>query len=127
MRRETEPSCYVYFFQAANGPIKIGIARNVPNRLAQVQSHNAYLVDVLAITEGGRAQEMAYHRRFKQWRLKGEWFEPAADILAEIDRLGQHRGLTARTIAFEMEKQRLDHKARVAASGGGKLVDVALL
>ena len=79
----------VYFIQAGGkgGPIKIGIAVDCTQRLASLQTANAEELRLLCITTGGRRIEEAYHARFKKHLVRGEWFKPHPDILAEIDRL----------------------------------------
>lgn len=78
----------VYFIRAgADGPIKIGIARDPAGRLATLQTGHHDTLSIVAITAGGSAQEAAYHAAYRAHRLRGEWFDPHPDILAEIDRL----------------------------------------
>lgn len=78
----------VYFIQSGEeGPIKIGIARDPESRLAALQTGHHEELRLLAITHGGADQEGAYHMQFAEHRIRGEWFEPHPDILAEIDRL----------------------------------------
>ena len=85
--RDREPQ-RVYFIQAGKGgPIKIGIAEKPRQRLKGLQTSHHEELRLLATTHGGADQEAAYHKQFGEWRLKGEWFEPASPILAEIARL----------------------------------------
>ena len=77
---------WVYFVQANCGSIKIGRATNVPFRLAELQCANPHELIVVAVAvDGGREAE--YHTRFAEHRIRGEWFAPHPEILAEIDRL----------------------------------------
>ncbi len=77
----------VYFIASANGPIKIGIANDIEQRLRGLQTANPVALRLLASRTGGRAQEQEYHKRFAAHRLHGEWFDQHPDILAEIERL----------------------------------------
>lgn len=78
----------VYFIRAGkDGPIKIGIARDPASRLATLQTGHHDTLEIVALTDGGSAQEAAYHAHFSDFRLRGEWFSPHPDILAEIERL----------------------------------------
>lgn len=77
----------VYFISWTRGPIKIGVARNVNQRLASLQISSPHKLGVLASTTGGYARERAYHRQFVSHRLRGEWFVRCPAILEEIDRL----------------------------------------
>ena len=87
--RDARP-IYVYFIRAANGPIKIGIARDVLQRLAGLQTSNPNKLELLAHRLGDQSVEQEYHRRFAAHRLAGEWFEPHPDILEEATRLATH-------------------------------------
>jgi hypothetical protein len=74
----------VYFIQAGDGPIKIGVATNPKRRLAVLQTANPHPLKLLATKAGGAWREIEYHSRFAAHRLQGEWFSPHPDILAEI-------------------------------------------
>jgi hypothetical protein len=77
----------VYFIQAETGQIKIGVAEHVERRLNALRMCSPVPLKVLATTPGAQQEEFAYHRQFAAHRLHGEWFSPAPEILAEIDRL----------------------------------------
>lgn len=77
----------VYFIGWRNGPVKIGIADDVPARFAILQVACPYELIIYAVCEGGRDTELAYHRRFAAARMRGEWFKRTKEIDAEIDRL----------------------------------------
>lgn len=77
----------VYFIQAHCGAIKIGVANDIKKRLRVLQSGHPHELTLLAVTQGGVGMEGTYHWRFRAHRIRGEWFEPHADILAEIERL----------------------------------------
>jgi hypothetical protein len=77
----------VYFVQATSGAIKIGLATDVKRRLATLQTSHPEKLSLLATRLGGRVRERAYHAKFAEHRLHGEWFAPHPDILAEIERL----------------------------------------
>ena len=78
---------YVYFIReivnkkkGKYGFIKIGIARNVANRLEALQTSNARELELLiAIPFKSRMQarhvEKKLHRRFRRFRVRGEWFD----------------------------------------------------
>lgn len=78
----------VYFIQCGDdGAIKIGIASDPVARLRSLQTAHHERLSILVTTEGGQRAEQAYHKRFAEHRLSGEWFNPHPDILAEISRL----------------------------------------
>lgn len=76
-RQDTEG--YVYFIQAAaGGPIKIGKANDVHERLATLQLYCPFELRVLAKRPGGYLLERELHHRFRAYRLHGEWFREDA-------------------------------------------------
>lgn len=76
----------VYFVQAgADGPIKIGTARDLDRRLAQLRGQSPAPLRVLWLMPGGRCLERQMHRRFYASRLHGEWFSPSEDLTAWIE------------------------------------------
>jgi hypothetical protein len=66
-------------------PIKIGKATNAAKRLAQLQTGYPAELRIWALVPGDH--EAAYHRAFKEHRVKGEWFRLAPEIIKEINRL----------------------------------------
>lgn len=87
---KTRKPCVVYFIQAGQGPIKIGVATNINKRLSMLQVGNHEPLSVLATVQGGINLETKLHWKFHKHRVRGEWFEPHPDILAEIERLNAH-------------------------------------
>lgn len=87
--RPPPPESRVYFIGADEGPIKIGHARNIWSRLQCLQAAAPPPIElkVLATRPGARPLEQQYHSRFASYRLRGEWFERAPEILAEIEAL----------------------------------------
>ena len=78
----------VYFIQQGeHGYIKIGMAGDPKKRLQSLQTSNPEPLRLLAVVEGGRQQEMIYHARFGDNRVRGEWFRPCNAILREINRI----------------------------------------
>lgn len=75
----------VYFIQAVDGgPIKIGSSGNPDMRLSDLQVANPKVLRILATMPGGTPQEWALHEQFKKYRVQGEWFTPAPEIMALI-------------------------------------------
>jgi hypothetical protein len=91
---QSDPDCVgcVYFWGLRNRRIKIGHTLHPDMRVRSLRyQFSLPSVGFLALTTGSRADEAAYHERFKAHRPgKSEWFEPHAEILAEIDRLNAH-------------------------------------
>jgi hypothetical protein len=84
--RERKPA-KVYFIRAETGQIKIGMAADPKARLSNLQTANPVKLELMATCEGGAEREAEYHERFREHHLRGEWFAPHEDILAEIARL----------------------------------------
>lgn len=84
----------LYFVQAETGQIKIGIATNLRKRMSGLQGASPVKLTLLLAVHGGRTAEATLHQKFDAHRLHGEWFGPAPEILAEIERLravhGEH-------------------------------------
>jgi hypothetical protein len=78
---------YVYFIAGDDTPIKIGFSSQPHERLAILQTAHWTKLSIVAMAEGTLSDESAFHRRFANHRLHGEWFDRHPDILAEIDRL----------------------------------------
>jgi hypothetical protein len=81
----------VYFIQAqSGGPIKIGISRDVCERLGSLQTSHPEKLVLLAHRPGGPDVEAHLHRQLTRYRLKGEWFEDCDAVRAEIEMALKH-------------------------------------
>jgi hypothetical protein len=75
----------VYFVQGVDGgPIKIGHARNVADRLRAMQLGSPVQLGTLATMDGGTELETVLHERFAHLRTHGEWFKPVPALLRWI-------------------------------------------
>ena len=79
-----ESERHVYFVKAHTGEVKIGVAFNIEKRLNSLQAAHPHPVVLLASTVGGKPVEAHYHRRFREHWIRGEWFRPHPEIMAEI-------------------------------------------
>ncbi len=78
---------FVYIVQSETvGPIKIGHARHVSERLTKLRSGSPYKLHLLCVLRGGREREKELHRMFKSARLHGEWFKPCPELFRYIAR-----------------------------------------
>lgn len=59
---------------------KIGYASDIDRRLKQYNTHNPDYV-IIDIKEGDTKDEALLHKKCKEFRIKGEWFEKCADVL----------------------------------------------
>lgn len=79
----SEPEGYVYFVTC--GPfVKIGFSLDVKHRIAGIQSSNPRRVDLVAVIRGTPKIEGDFHDKFAIYRRRGEWFEYAEEIAAEV-------------------------------------------
>lgn len=74
----------VYIIGPADGPYKVGIAKNVAARLSALQTstHQRLMVHAhfdAGSREAAREAEIETHRRLKPFRLSGEWFSCSLD------------------------------------------------
>ncbi len=81
----------IYFVQSEEGgPIKIGTTECLAQRLPCLRTDCGKPdLRVLAVINGGRAEEQGLHKRFSRLRLDGEWFEPANDLMEFISKNGR--------------------------------------
>lgn len=80
-RDRTEDS-HVYFIQRADGPIKIGCAVDVFQRMASLQTASPEplrLIGVMIL--GGYSMERRLHQALAADRIHGEWFAPTQRVL----------------------------------------------
>lgn len=76
---------WIYFIQAGDGgPIKIGRATNVLDRMSSMQSDNHERLKLIGVTEGRRSRERELHARFRHLRMHGEWFRPEDDLVKYV-------------------------------------------
>lgn len=86
----------VYFAHAPElGMVKIGYADDAEKRFAQLQTASPTRLVLLAIQDGGRAEESALHKRFKSARMRGEWFHYAS-VAEHIEALQPYIRVTRR-------------------------------
>jgi hypothetical protein len=78
---------YLYFVQQLGGEkcIKIGTARNVAKRLLQLKTGSPYDLCVLKSVPGNCLQERMMHIKFSKYRMNGEWFYPAEELVNFIN------------------------------------------
>ncbi len=82
----------VYFVQAGDGPIKIGITDNLENRIISLQTSNHEKINVLYSIDGhpkekARKIEKHYHQHFEYQHIRGEWYRPDKYLLDCIEKL----------------------------------------
>jgi hypothetical protein len=65
---------YVYFLRAGN-TVKIGFSKNLQGRLEKLRNGNSFPVFICKFVNGDRKTERSFHKRFAEYRLRGEWFD----------------------------------------------------
>lgn len=87
-----EAERHVYFVQAENGLIKIGVSNDPRARLRSLQTGSPVDLTLLGAAPGrGREMEAELHERFAAHRVRGEWFQPAPELIAYICRALQQQ------------------------------------
>jgi hypothetical protein len=82
----------VYFFQIRNdGPIKIGSSRNPENRLKSLNQSSPYQMRMLGTIEATNGEEGKMHKRFSKYRIRGEWFHPAKELIEYVKTLPMNK------------------------------------
>lgn len=71
---------HVYFVRAGEA-IKIGFSTNTPSRIASLQTSNAEQLELLGSIPGTPEDERELHERFCHFRIRGEWFRDADEIV----------------------------------------------
>lgn len=74
---------FVYFIQTeCGGAVKIGKALNPRTRVTELQCGNPDLLVIQAVIVASRSTEGNLHRAFQDYRLEGEWFWNADEIIS---------------------------------------------
>lgn len=100
----------VYFLQqGTNGPIKIGLTTTslLDSRTKRLQTGSPYPLELLGIIEGGQALERQIQEQFAAYRLEGEWFQSATDLLQFINTHAEQPGDLDKTRAMDVEEANL--------------------
>lgn len=86
----------VYFIQDEQGRIKIGYSTNPKSRVANFQTSSAEDLTLLGTVDGTLKTEKGFHKKYKTYRARGEWFAPDLKMAKE---LGNLLGVNVRTFA----------------------------
>ena len=127
----------VYFIrQVGTSSVKIGYSADIETfkrRIATLQTANIERLEVIALIDGDETVEDFYHRKFKAFHKRGEWFDLPADTLDEMEKLhGQQNylGAVGGASAFDVRQVRGRQQyqtpdSRKAVPDGGCAVGVA--
>lgn len=78
---------YMVYFIEANKRIKIGYTENPTQRISDIQVSSPYKINVLLLINGTVRYEKLIHKKFKPYRLRGEWFSYNKNIIEYINNL----------------------------------------
>ena len=85
VKPEKKYDSYVYFIQdKMSNMIKIGKANDVEKRLKQLQTSCPYELELLSYIPGDESLEKDIHKKFSEYRHRGEWFMPKKEIFDYI-------------------------------------------
>jgi hypothetical protein len=89
------PESVVYLVAHSTRPVddesvKIGVARNLRNRMENLQAGSVHPLILLAYREGDRAAEQALHKRLEAWRIREDWFRMCGAIRGEFGLADSH-------------------------------------
>lgn len=87
---------FVYFLQVeGNGPVKVGFTKGNPlARLACIQRVVPYRIDWVGGFRGTFKDEREFHRKFKEYCIRSEWYVPCKKIISFINERDKNRGNT---------------------------------
>lgn len=71
---------YFMMIDVPNSPVKIGYAANHERRKKDLQSALPWTVTTIAWEPGDEVREGSLHRRFRQYRVKNEWFRLEGEL-----------------------------------------------
>lgn len=71
----------IYFIQSSDGAVKIGRAKNIKQRLGNLQTAHAFELKLLRVIPGGEVEEWECHYEFRDNRIRGEWFSYTENML----------------------------------------------
>lgn len=85
---------YLYLIRDSEGIYKIGITNDPDFRLAQLQTGNPRLLELLSCYgyEDASSVERAIHQTFGQQRIRGEWFSLDNSHISKFEMLCQALG-----------------------------------
>jgi len=79
---------YIYFIGLLTKPyVKIGVSRNVAERLLELQCGNPFQLVLLHMCPGNTAIEASLHHLLDKHRIRGEWFYHNQDVEKIINHL----------------------------------------
>jgi hypothetical protein len=100
-----------------NGPIKVGITRQLKGRLSQLQNGNAEKLQVLRVFTMKDVEKAVHADLERQSRLEGEWFPK--ELLPSVDQFFR--------VALDVAFQRAQKRRTAVAARVGRMIEAGLL
>lgn len=88
MKGKAERRGFVYFMRAGEA-VKIGYSSDPLGRAHSIQTGSAIEITEIVAVRGTKDDERTLHRRWKAYRLHGEWFRADPAVLALMERYRQ--------------------------------------
>lgn len=102
------------------GSIKIGSSKDPEKRVRELAYVMRRRLKIMGVHDGGLKEEKRLHRRFAGHRIVGEWFTPAADLLAHIEAGAVPLVLVATGVAREEQRDYIFGDPAYHAGPGGR-------
>jgi hypothetical protein len=77
--RDEHDGTYVYLLET-HGAYKIGMSKNVVDRVKDLNCGSSERVELLAMRRGSQKLEHRLHKRLNTYRLNGEWFRKCDEV-----------------------------------------------
>lgn len=71
--RTPHDGTFVYLIESGDA-YKIGVSKNVPDRLSMLNCGSAQRAELVALRRGSFSLERRLHQKLRAYRLNGEWF-----------------------------------------------------
>jgi hypothetical protein len=80
IRRAKAPGQVYFLLARKGGAVKIGFSAKGVSRINDLQIAHHEPLKLVALIRGSRAKEAALHKKFAQYRIRGEWFRYAGEV-----------------------------------------------
>lgn len=84
--KEVDYFGYVYLMKCGEQNYKIGIAKNIKNRLQQLQTGNPLNIKLIHSfpSKNARKSELKLHQKYSDFKIRNEWFSLKNEHISEI-------------------------------------------
>jgi len=85
----TPPQTRIYFIQAGHR-VKIGLTDKPEDRVRALMTGQPHDVRIIAMMDGGFAQEKALHKKFAKYHVRREWYKFSKEIKDYVAKLPKY-------------------------------------